>query len=234
MNKQTKEGSSISHKILTVIGIVLCVILIPILIVNCTLLIKGWTNKDMVPTIGTYAPMIVLTDSMSGSADDAFNGGDLIFIKTIKPEDVKASDVISFFDPEGNGTSVVSHRVMEIIENEGKLYFNTKGDANPSADKVSVPAENVIGIYTGFRIAGAGRVAMFMQTTTGLIVCVFVPIVLLVGWDVIRRKRYDKQHEADKDALLAELEELRKLKAEQASNADSDNVSANSNEQTNV
>ena len=48
---QEKEKSSLGHKILTGIGIVLCVILIPILVINCTLIIKSYTNKDQVPSI---------------------------------------------------------------------------------------------------------------------------------------------------------------------------------------
>ena len=43
-----KQTSTIGHRILTVVGIVLCVILIPMLIINCTLLIKSWTSKDEV------------------------------------------------------------------------------------------------------------------------------------------------------------------------------------------
>ncbi len=207
MDREAKE------KILTGVGIVLCMILAPILIINCTLLVKGWTNKDVVPSIGVYSPMIVLTDSMVGKEEDSFNGGDLIFIKTIKAEEVKVRDVISFFDPQGNGTSVVTHRVIDVINEDGALSFRTKGDANPSEDKATVPAEKFIGIYTGFRIPSAGRVAMFMQTTWGFVTCVFVPVLLIVGWDVIRRRKYDKQHNADKEALLAELEELRRLKA---------------------
>lgn len=210
----TDKKSTLGHRIFTGVGIVLCVILIPMLIINCTLLIKGWTNKDEVPTIFGYAPMIVLTDSMEGNNEDSFNGGDLIFVKTVKAEDVKKGDVISFFDPAGNGTSITSHRVVDIINEDGKISFKTKGDNNNTEDKLPVPAENLAGIYTGFKIAGAGQVAMFMQTPWGLIICVVVPILLLIGWDAFRRARYSKKHEEDKDALLAELEELRRLKAE--------------------
>lgn len=40
-----KQTSTLGHKILTGVGIALCVILIPMLIINCTLIIKGWTNN---------------------------------------------------------------------------------------------------------------------------------------------------------------------------------------------
>ncbi len=217
-----KEKATPTQKILTGVGIALCVILIPILIINCTLLIKGWTNKDEVPSIAGLSPMIVLTDSMAGDKDDSFNGGDLIFVKTVKPEEIKVGDVISFFDPALGGSSVTTHRVIEVINEDGEISFKTQGDNNNSADTVPVSAEKLVGKYTGFRIAGAGNVAMFMQTTWGLIICVCVPIILLVGWDAIRRARYNKKHDADKEQLLAELEELRKLKAEKDGAATAD------------
>ena len=55
---------------------------------------------------------------------------------------------------------------------------------------------------------------MFMQTTPGLIVCVVCPVLLMVGFDMLRRKNYEKAKEQDTEALLAELEELRRLKEE--------------------
>lgn len=210
----TDKKSTLGHRILTGVGIVLCIVLIPMLIINCTLLIKGWTNKDEVPSLCGYAPMIVLTDSMVGNKDDNFSGGDLIFVKTVKGEDVRKGDVISFFDPAGNGSTITSHRVVEVINEEGKISFKTKGDDNNTEDKLPVPAEDLVGIYTGFRIAGAGHIAMFMQTPWGLILCVLLPIILLIGWDTVRRAVYNKKHKEERDALLAELEELRRLKAD--------------------
>ena len=93
----SKEKGNLTHNILTVVGTVLCVILVPILIINITLIIKSFTNKDEVPSVGGIFPLIVLTDSMYPEIES----GDLIINKTIDPEDVKNGDVISFFDPAG-------------------------------------------------------------------------------------------------------------------------------------
>lgn len=205
-----KQKTSTLHKILTVVGTVLCIILIPILIINVTLIVKSFVNKDQVPSIGGVLPLIVLTDSM----DPEIESGDLIICHTVDAKDVKVNDIISFFDPAGNGTSIVTHRVVEIVEKDGELFFRTRGDNNNTEDKELVPAENLVGIYK-MRIAGLGHVAMFMQSTAGLIVCVVLPIVLLVGYDVIRRRIYEKNKQSDTDALLAELEALRAEKEEQ-------------------
>ncbi|MBR3935732.1 MAG: signal peptidase I [Oscillospiraceae bacterium] len=209
--EKTKEKASLTQNILTVVGTVMCVILLPILIINLILIVKSFTNADEVPSVGGVFPLIVLTDSMYPEIES----GDLIINNTIEPEEVKVGDVISFFDPAGNGTTIVTHRVIGITEENGALAFRTKGDYNNTEDKLSVPGEDIVGIYKS-RIPGAGNIAMFMQTTTGLIVCVVLPIILLVAYDVIRRQIYEKNKKADTDALLAELEALRAEKAKAA------------------
>lgn len=203
-----KEKTSAAHKTLTVIGTILCVILIPILLINLTLIAKSFLNKDEVPSIGGVLPLIVLTDSMYPEIES----GDLIICRTAEAEDIQVKDVISFFDPAGNGTSIVTHRVIEIVEENGQISFRTQGDNNNTEDKTLVPADNLVGVYQS-RIAGAGHVAMFMQSTTGLIICVVLPIILLVAYDIIRRRSYEKRKQTDTDALLAELEALRAEKA---------------------
>ena len=199
-----------THKILTVVGIVLCCILTPMLIINCTLIIKSFVNKDEVPDFGGLLPLIVLTDSMYPD----IKSGDLIICKTVETDEIQVGDVISFYDPEGNGTSVVTHQVIEILEEGGRRSFRTKGINNNTEDKLPVPADKVIAEYTDIRIPGAGNVAIFMQKTEGLIVCVVVPIVLFVGYDILRRRKYEKSKSNDVEALKAELEALRAAQGE--------------------
>ena len=208
-----KEKTSTTHKILTVIGTIMCVILLPVLIINCTLILKSFTNKEEVPSVGGYLPLIVLTDSMYPEIES----GDLIICHTANPSDVKENDVIAFFDPAGNGSSIVTHRVIEVTEQDGKVAFRTKGDFNNTEDKMLVPGDNLVGVYQS-RIPGAGNIAMFMQTTTGLIVCVVLPIILIVVYDIIRRKTYEKNKKQDMDALMAELEALKAEKAKRENN----------------
>lgn len=200
-----KEKTTTMHKVLTVFGTILCIILIPILVINCTLIIKSFTNKDEVPNFGSRIPMIILTDSMYPEIES----GDLIICRQTDAEEVQVGDIICFFDPAGNGTSTVTHRVMEITTDEnGGLAWVTKGDANNAEDQVKVPAEKLVGVYST-RIAGAGNIAMFMQTTQGLIICVICPIILLIAYDIIRRRLYEKKKQDDTQALMAELEALR-------------------------
>lgn len=206
---KNQEKSTTMHKILTIVGTVLCIILIPILVINCILIVKSYTSEE-VPSVAGTLPLIVLTDSMY----PLIESGDLIICHTAEPEEIQVDDVIAFFDPAGNGSSIVTHRVIEISEQNGQTAWKTKGDNNNTEDRLLVPADKLVAVYEGTRLAGFGNVALFMQTTPGLIVCVVCPILLLVGYDMIRRRMYEKSNKQDTDQLMAELEELRRLKAE--------------------
>jgi len=212
-HEKNYEKKGAGHRIATIIGVVLCVILLPILIINITLIIRSFINADEVPSVGGIFPLIVLTDSMYPD----IQSGDLIICHTEEPENICVGDVIAFFDPAGSGTSIVTHSVAAVTQSDGQTAWITRGIANNTDDAVPVPADKLVGVYR-MRIPGLGNVVMFMQTTAGLILCVVCPILLLIVWDVIRRQRYERRKQADTDALMRELEELRAQKAQQAEN----------------
>lgn len=211
---QQKEKTTAMHKALTVIGTILCIILIPVLIINCILIVKSFTSEE-VPSVAGTLPLIVLTDSMY----PVIESGDLIICHTAEPEEISVGDVIAFFDPAGNGSTIVTHRVQEVAEQGGQIAWRTKGDNNNTEDRLLVTADKLVAVYEGTRLDGFGNVALFMQTTPGLILCVVCPLLLLVGYDMIRRRMYEKSNKEDTEALLRELEELRRLKAEKENQA---------------
>lgn len=199
-----KRTSSMRHRVGTVLGIVLCVLLVPVLAVNLILIARGFVSPEEVPSIGGVCPLIVLTDSMYPE----IQSGDLIICHSADPEEVQVGDTIAFFDPAGNGTSVVSHSVVKVMEDDNGISWVTRGIANNADDATPVPAENLVGVYQT-RLPGVGNVVMFMQTIPGIILCVVCPILLLVVWDVVRRRRYEKRMQAEASLLKSELEELR-------------------------
>ena len=207
--KQNNEDKR--HKVFTIIGIILCVILVPMLVINCTLIVKSFIKPNEAPDIAGIVPLIVLSDSM----DPDIKEGDLIFTKHTNPEDIKVGDVISFYAEEDDFATIWTHQVIEVIHEDGTLKFRTKGTNkyNTTPDSKLRTADKVIGVYTGVRIGGAGDLAIEMQKPAGLIICVVVPILLFVGYDVIRRKLHEKGSTDEVEALKAELEALKEAKA---------------------
>lgn len=194
----SQRAGAKSHKVakafrlvFTIVGIVACVMMVFMLICNHIVIAKGHTNADEIPSVFGLSTMYVMTDSMAPTID----GGDLVFIRKISAGDVAVNDVIAFFDPESTTEQmVVLHRVMDIIADDGEVAFITKGDGNDTSDLVAVPADNLVGVYV-LRLRFMGSVAMFLQSTQGIVLSVSVPLMLLIGGEVIRWLWERKDHE---------------------------------------
>ncbi|HSN94706.1 MAG TPA: hypothetical protein VLR89_06545, partial [Anaerolineaceae bacterium] len=59
-----KKNQSNSSKIWTALAVLLCVVLIPILIMNLTIIFKSVAKPQEVPSFFGYKPLIVLSGSM--------------------------------------------------------------------------------------------------------------------------------------------------------------------------
>lgn len=177
MAKKQKENKS--NKYLTILGIIMCIILTPILILNITLISKSFTNPNEVPSINGYIPMIILTDSMYPEIES----GDLIIINKNDIKNIKPNDIITFFDPKELTKYTTTHRVVEVLEESGKKMYKTKGDSNNTLDKELVPKDKIIGVYKT-RIKGLGKFSIFMSSPTGIIIIIGIIIICLFMWDI--------------------------------------------------
>lgn len=203
--EKEKRARKTGRIITSVIGILICIILIPLLVMNITIIVKSYINPDEVPDFFGIKPFIVLT----GSMEDTIGGGDLVITKETDPETLEVGDIISY----SIGNSVVTHRIVEMTEVEGKPAFITKGDANNTEDEEPVTYDQVEGIYI-FSLAGLGNIAMFMQTTKGMLICIGIPVVLFILYDVIRRKMDKKREEKQQFAAQTEIDALKQRLSE--------------------
>ena len=225
MEKNT-EQKTLTHKILTIVALVLCVIFAFMLICNIVIIVKGTLSPERPPSILGVTPMVVLSGSMSGDAPDHIEAGDLIFVVPIKAPKLKVGDVITFMQ----GKTVVTHRIIEIITDQnGKLQFRTKGDANNTEDTELVSESNLVGIYRG-RIPKVGDLVIFMQTPLGMIVFIGVPLLAFLAYDIIRRQKYAAKDQQKTQELEAELARLRALAAEKEQEKVAETVEAKTEE----
>lgn len=185
----SKEEQKRPQRLRIAAGIILCMVMIPILAFNCTLLLKTLTDPDHVPGAGGIFPLIVMSDSMYPE----FGKGDILVCRTAKADELRKGDVIAYYlrteDPESeSGYTVVSHRIKDIAGKGGSLSFTTRGDANTADDPEKVSADDVLGKYS-FRIKGLGRAVLFMKTVPGFLICVLLPLLILVRTGRTRERR---------------------------------------------
>ncbi|MFA5561718.1 MAG: signal peptidase I [Eubacteriales bacterium] len=213
MYTQAKRKMSAS----AIVGVVLCILLIPILLFNSVIIIKGLVDPDNPPSIFGVYPFVVVTDSMYVEKGD-IKGGDLIFSKKVDPDTLEKGDIISFWDAQG---SITTHRIVQVLQTEEGPAFYTKGDANPTQDQLiargddPIAAADVVGLYKS-RIGGVGKFAMFLQQPLGLLCFAGIPILLFIIHDVLQKRMVMSQKDAKNKALEEELERLRRKEAEKS------------------
>lgn len=209
----TNKGGKYAAKAKTTIsmlGLVLCLIFGFTLLCNLVIIVKGSLYPEKPPSVFGTTPMVVLSGSMSGTAEDHIEVGDLIFVGKTTPEKLEVGDVIAFME----GEIVVTHRIVGIENGDDGLQFRTKGDANNTEDRNLVSADNLVGIYTG-RIPKVGDFAIFLQTPMGMLLFIGVPVLGFTVYDMIRRQRYANREKKKNDELQAELRRLRRMAGEE-------------------
>lgn len=193
-----------------VVGLVLCVVFALLLVCNLTIIIKGAITPDTPPSVLGITPLAVQSGSMSGTASDHIEIGDLIFVKPVRAIDLREGDIIAFKE----GSIVVTHRIVRIeTEDNGTLKFVTKGDANNAEDTQPASAANLVGKYAG-RIPHVGDVALFAQKPVGMALFIAVPVLCFVLYDASARRREAAKAAQRTRALERELERLKRDGAE--------------------
>ncbi|WP_042143611.1 signal peptidase I [Paucisalibacillus sp. EB02] len=145
-------------------------------------------HPDAPPSIFGYQPFTVLSNSMNPS----FETGDLIIVKKVASSSVKEGDVITFRE---SNDKFVTHRVVEVIQQNGNPGFVTKGDNNNVNDDHVVSSENVVGKKV-LHIKNGGLITKFVGSPIGLILFVFLPLIGYFGltlWEHTRKRYHSRK-----------------------------------------
>ena len=191
-----REGKM--QKIKKAISIIVILILLPILLMSIVILVDSYTHPNEVPSFFGWKPFIVL----SGSMETQISAGDIVVVKEIDTNELKKGDIIAFKD----GNIVITHRIDEVTEIDGKTQYITKGDNNNTQDIGYVLPEQVEGVFK-FKIAHLGNIAMFIQTPLGMIVCLSIPIIIIILLQTTDSKK-------EKEELIAKLNKQSKMEEE--------------------
>ena len=114
-----KSSRRKSDMIALAVMIVLSVILIPVLVINVTLIIKGSTNRSVPPDVFGIAPLAVTSGSMDGDREDSFAEGALIFVRILddgEKQSLGEGDIVTF---RSSDNVYVTHRIVSVTRDEG-------------------------------------------------------------------------------------------------------------------
>ena len=128
----------------------------------------------------------------SGSMSPTIEAGDVIVTQDVSPDEIERGDVVTFHDGGSADTGYVTHRVVDIVEEDGDRFVELKGDANEEPDEGLVPAEYAQGDLH-LHIPYLGHLLLFARSSLGLFVLVIAPGLALVGsgsWQLLRELGY--------------------------------------------
>lgn len=157
---------------------IVMILLIFIIIINITLIVKTELNKDEIADFLGYTPFIVAT----GSMEPVLHVEDIIITKKVEENQLKKGDIISYYDKQDK--IVITHRIINIEEQEGKKIYTTKGDNNSSEDRNKITIDNIQGKYV-ISIPFVGKIANYTATPMGLIMIVIMIILIYIIFEII-------------------------------------------------
>ena len=180
-----------SINVLKIFNICICLIIIPIIIYNLTLIVKYIINPEETPDFLGYKTYEIVSRSM----ENTINKNDVIVVKDVPKTEIKLDDIIAF----NNGEEVITHRVIDIENIDGKTFYTTKGDNNRYPDKDKITYEQIEGKYV-FKINKFGYFLNILKNRY-LLSILFVILVLCLAHIVMVKRRKKKREEKMKIRL---------------------------------
>ncbi|MCI9448866.1 MAG: signal peptidase I [Clostridiales bacterium] len=193
--KKGKKIASIVINVVLIIAIVLAAM--------CTYVSYVSTSGSGVPSIFGARIFSIQTKSMYPT----LNSGDLIFDVRVKDaSELQVDDIITYWTVIDGERVLNTHRINEIYDGGGYRIFQTKGDANTLEDSLTVHESEIVGRYTGRKINGLGKVFDYLQTSTGFMIVVVVPVAIFFLFHLIQFFRVLFEYQNVKNKLLYEQE----------------------------
>lgn len=122
---------------------------------TCVMIVCLTVVIMLVSGLFSYKMIVIATPSMTGE----LNEGDAIIYKEYDGDIVEEGAVVVF---SRNETDLIVHRVVDVQQIDGTLYYTTKGDANTSSDSGFITARNIRGIVK-FKLPFIGQPTLWLR-----------------------------------------------------------------------
>ena len=163
-------------------------IILVILIYNMLLVGISCINKIEEITIFGCKAYVITTNSMEPNIKD----GDIIIVKKDKEENLQKGDIITFQNKSG----IVTHRITNIEEKDGKKEYTTKGDNNTIEDLETVTYEKIKGKVI-LKVPILGKLIILLENQIVFLLIILI-ILILVFWKVKIQEKKEIRREKKK------------------------------------
>ena len=169
-----------------IVKIIKAILTIFIVALAAVIIVQRLSNNRV--SIGGIKLFTVVTGSMVPK----YNVGDMLIAKEIAAKDLKVGDDLVYIGKVGDFKGkIITHEIINIGQNDGKYEFVTKGIANTEEDP-TVYGDQIYGkvIYKSVVLSWCSKV---MNNTYGFYFIIFVPMVILIFFDIMQEIEYHKK-----------------------------------------
>jgi len=121
---------------------------------------------------------------VTGSMEPTIPTGSILLSREADISEIQVDDIVCFRTnaSEIKG-AVVTHRVVEIVEEAGQIKLITRGDANIASDAYYVTTDNLLGRVTWYlgKESALTNMIQFLGSDIGFLACIVFPVLLIAG-----------------------------------------------------
>ena len=184
-----KKGKFINFKNIfsTILNIIFYTIFFLLVLIVCMIIFYFIISKIFTKKGEDTRPPFALYMIVSPSMEPNINVYDVVLDKKVNNiNKLKVGDVITFKSNSiiSNGL-VVTHRINKIENNNGEIYFITKGDNNQNPDSGKVNNENIYGKVI-MKIPQLGRLTTFLSNRGVWLIVIVLPSLAIIIYDIFK------------------------------------------------
>ncbi len=189
-------------------------ILTILVVIAAFLLYYFIANKIYAKKGEQFSPAIGLYTIVSPSMEPNLRVYDVIVDKKVSnPSEIKVGDIITFISTSTISKGLtITHRVVALVETENGIEYKTKGDNNMSPDSTTVQFKNILGKVV-VKIPQLGRIQQFLSTSSGWLLVVVIPAVLIIFNDILKILKLTGAKKKVNEALHTEVVKEERIEA---------------------
>lgn len=172
-----------ANRLKKAVNALLYILLIPLLVYNIILIAQAIIKPNETPNFFGIKTYVII----SGSMEPNYRIGDIVVVKDT--ENLQIGDVISF----RQGHSIITHRIIDITEDNGKIQYLTKGDSNNATDSGKIENKLVEGKVIG-KVPFLGKITLLLQGKIAIILVILI-IYSYLSYSGKLRKRKENRRE---------------------------------------
>lgn len=124
-----------------------------------------------------------------------YNIGDVILVKKVDTDKIKIGDDVTYNGKAGSMNGIlVTHRVIDIEENNGEKIFHTKGIANNLEDP-TIKSEQIDGVVVS-KMYILSLICLMLNNKYVFYFCGVLPLTIYLGFRLFK-SRYDEKTERE-------------------------------------